>query len=808
MTKKFTLAIFSLAFVTGVIAQQTRTSITGIIKDSAAQKPLQYATVELFRANQPGQSIRSVYTNDKGKFGFNAVDTGSYLVVFSHTGFSEKRRTISVIAGQTADLSDIVLSPAAATMQGVQVTARKPLVEQLDDKVIFNVENDPATKTETALDILRKTPFVTVDGDDNISVNGQTNFKVLLNGKETSMFAQNVKEALKGFPGALITKIEVITSPSAKYDAEGVGGIINIITKKKVVGYNGSVNTYYSNVGWYNINTNFSAKFGKIGITMYYGAGGSHNVLGKSKMETLPLVTAPFTKRLLMGSRRNSNFWNFGNAEVSYDVDSLNTLSFYGNISGGNSHSALNQSIATSYASDPDSTSYYNLNSRYEYPTTSVGSDYVRKFSRNKEKEFSIRFNGEFTNSNTFLNSLMDNPVAADRYVINSSLAVNKQYTLQSDYIYPLSNNRKLETGVKAILRNANSNFESLLRNTSAEEYKLNLDNTDRFSYRQDVYSAYGSYNFKLKKTSFRLGARVEHTAVNGDFISSNTKVNQGYTNILPNIQSTTKLSNALTLVLTYNDRLQRPSIWNLNPFKNNNDPLFITYGNPGLDPQVIHSLSVQTRFLKGGTFAGITFMGTYSNSMIVQYASFDPSTGVTSTTSGNLGKEIAVSANGNVSTKINKDWNVFLNGSIRYSHVVNKMDLSQRNAGFGGNANLNTSYSINKRFTASGYVGFYRSPVTIQTHYPLNIWYGINAGYKFFKEKFTVSVGAANFLQKYRDYKLVTKDPAFVYTSTSTMPFRGLSVSLSWNFGKMTENVSKKKGVSNDDQLSSGTQN
>jgi len=788
------------------LAQEKKSALTGHVKDSL-NAPLMYATISIYKSANPVEAVKTTYTNDKGGFKINGIDTGSYNLVISHTGYMEHAKQVTVTASDL-DLGTVQLIPLATSLGGVTVTSKKPLVEMQDDKVIFNVENDPATKTETAIDILRKTPFVSVDGDNNIQVNGQSNFKVLLNGRETAMFAQNVKEALKGFPGALITKIEVITSPSAKYDAEGVGGIINIITRKKVVGYNGSVNTYYSNVGWFNINTNFSAKFGKVGVTLYYGAGGADGVPGKTRMETVPVNTSAFSNRLLLGNRLMNNFWNFGNAEVSYEMDSLNTLSFYGNVSGGKNKVLFNQSITTSYETGPDSTSTYDLTSRNEYPTTSVGADYIRKFKNSKEREFSIRFNGEFGNSNTFLNSVMDNQVTPDRYVINESVAKNKQYTVQSDYIHPLKKNRKIEGGLKAIMRRATSDFKSLLKGNSHDEYELNPGNTDYFRYNQDVLSAYGTYSFKIKNTTLRLGARLEHTEIDGDFISSDTKVKQAYTNLLPNIQASTKLSNAFTMVVTYSDRLQRPFIWNLNPFRNNNDPRYVTYGNPDLDPQLIHSLAVQTRLSKGSTFAGITFTGTYSDNMIVMYSTYDAEAGVTSTTSANLGKEVSVSAHGNFSTKITPEWNVFLNGSIRYNRVKNKLMESQSNSGFGGNANLNTSYSFNKRLTASGYAGFFRAPVTIQTSYPFNLWYGINAGYKMFKEKLTLSVGVANFLHKEWDYRLQTIDPAFTYTSTSTMPFRGLSFSISWNFGKMTESVSKKKGVTNDDLLGAGQGN
>lgn len=797
------IIIFLQLVCMNLYAQDKKAIISGTVKDSL-QSPKMYATVSLYKEGQAAMPFKTSYTNGKGNFSLTGIDTGSYTLIVSHTGYGDQQQSIAV-QGKDIDAGTIILFKTATSLQGVTVTSKKPLIEQQDDKVIFNVENDPASKTESAIDILRKTPFVTVDGDNNVQVNGQSNFKVLLNGRETAMFAQNVKEALKGFPGALITKIEVITTPSAKYDAEGVGGVINIITKKKVVGYNGSVNSWNSSIGWYNINTNFSAKFGKVGVTMYYGAGGGVNVPGRSRMETVPVNTSAFKNRLLQGTRKMNNFWNFGNAEVSWELDTLNTFSFYGNVSGGNSRVVFDQTISTSFNSGPDSTSYYDLNSRNEFPTKSVGVDYIKKFSGNKEREFSIRTNGEFGNSNTFLNSVMDNQVAADRHVINESEAYNKQYTIQSDYIHPLKKSRKIEGGLKAILRRASSDFESMVRANTIDEYKLNLENTDRFRYDQNVYSAYGMYSFKLKKTSFRLGARLEHTVVDGDFISSETKVEQTYTNILPNLQATTKFSNAFTMVISYSDRLQRPFIWNLNPFKNNNDPRYITYGNPDLDAQIIHSLSVQTRLSKGGTFAGITLTGTYSNNMIVQYATYDAAAGVTSTTSDNLGKEMSVSANGNFSTKINSKWNVFLNGNVRYNRVKNKLLESQVNSGFSGNANLNSTYSINKRFNVSSYAGFFRAPVTIQTSYPLNLWYGISAGYKLFKEKLTISAGALNFLKKEWDYRLETHDPAFTYTSSSILPFRGFTISVNWSFGKLTENVSKKKGVNNDDLIGGG---
>ena len=798
------LLLFCFQLLTGFGFAQ-KFSVTGGLKDSTG-KSLAYATAGLYKSKDLNQPVKITYTTEKGKFNFNNIDTGNYTLIFTHTGFAESKQDIT-ISNQNIELNDIRLTSAVAQLQGVNVTVKKPLVEQTDDKIIFNVENDPTTKTENAIDILRKTPFVTVDGDNNVMVNGQSNFKVLLNGRETSMFAQNVKEALRGFPGALITKIEIITSPSAKYDGEGIGGIINIITKKKVIGYNGSINTYYSTSGWKNLNSNFSAKFGKLGATAYFGMGGSNNVKGSSSTETLPFTPTIFTRRFLLGDQVSGNMWNFGNAELSYEIDSLNTLSAYGNVNGGWNKSITHQVSTTDFTTGASSVSQYNLNNRQEYPTNSIGLDYIKKYKNNNEKEFSIRLNDEFGGVNTFLNSEQDNPVGFnDRFIINNSVAKNNQYTIQSDLIQPLSNNRKIEMGVKGIFRRAHSDFVSQIKYDPAENFKVNTGNTDHFNYEQDIYSAYSTYSFKVKKVTFRLGARVEHTEVNGDFTSSSTRVKQNYTTLLPNLQATIKPGNAFTWVLNYNVRLQRPSIYSLNPFVENNDSLNILFGNPDLNAQTIHSVSVQTRVMKGATFVGLTLNSSYSDNLIVRYSTFDPVTGITSTTRGNYGKEVRIGLNGNVNIKFNDNWNLSVNGNVTYNHVTNKFNHNQTNGGVGGNANMNTSYKLNSRFNINSYAGFWRSPVGIQSTQSIQVWYGTGLGYKMFSEKLTLTVGLANFLQKDNSYTYIINDPAFRTTNVSTSPYRGLSVGLSWNFGKLTENVSKKKGVSNDDLIGGNT--
>ena len=386
--------------------------------------------------------------------------------------------------------------------------------------------------------------------------------------------------------------------------------------------------------------------------------------------------------------------------------------------------------------------------------------------------------------------------------MINNSYAINNQYTLQADNIIPLKKGARFEGGVKAILRRASSDFESLIKYDEAENYKLNSANTDYFKYTQDVVGIYSMYSFRVKKSSFRFGARVEYTNVNGDFISSNTQVKSNYATLLPNIQFTNRISKVTTLVATYTKRLQRPYIWDLNPFVFNNDSLNISYGNPELDPQTIHALSSQLRFAKGNTFAGINIEGSYSGNKILQYSSFDPQTGITKTTSLNIGKEFQSSLNLNLNTKLTQKWSLFVNGSLRYSNVKSNSDASQSNSGFGCNFNMNTSYKFTKKFTISSFLGLWKDPQTIQTTYPFRTWHNVAFNYKVFKDKVNISLRAVNYFEKTRDYKTITKDQNFYNTNTIRQIRRAAVLALTWNFGKLTENVSKKKGVSNDDIL------
>ncbi|HYH15547.1 MAG TPA: TonB-dependent receptor, partial [Flavisolibacter sp.] len=339
--------------------------VKGRLVDSASTKPVHSATINF---QEPEKRISRTIISDPSGLFQTRLAPGKYRVLITHSGFRKKGQLLKV-ENHPIDMGSLQLVASVKSLSEVTVNATRPLVEQQGDRLVYNVEEDPSAKSESASDLLRKTPYVNVDGDGAIQVNGQSNFKVLLNGRETALFSQNVKEALKGFPGATIARIEVITSPSAKYDAEGVGGIINIITKKKLAGYSGTINASINSIGNKSSAVNINLKTGKLGITGMYTLMGNRGLRSQQLSITTPGNPIAFVSRQVGGERESDLFFHQGNLELSYDLDSTQTLVVYGNM-GKHRHKAINQhSIYTLFANGTSDLSPFLLETEMVLPT-------------------------------------------------------------------------------------------------------------------------------------------------------------------------------------------------------------------------------------------------------------------------------------------------------------------------------------------------------------------------------------------------------------------------------------------------------
>ncbi|HET9056178.1 MAG TPA: outer membrane beta-barrel protein [Chitinophagaceae bacterium] len=793
---KFCLILCALSPLTAHTQDKTG-KLSGIVTDSL-KTPVTYATISLFKKDKLTEAYKTTYTNKKGYFEITA-DTGSFNLNLSYVGHASLNIPVTIAQGNNI-LDSITLSVAAKTLDNITIRVKKPLVEVSDDKIIYNAELDPSAKTSVATDLLRKTPLVTVDGDGNVQLNGQTNFKVLLNNRETSLFALNVKEALKNFPGAVISKIEVITSPSAKYDAEGVGGIINIVTKKKIIGYNGSLTSAYSTPRTdYSESLTLNAKGGRIGLSAFAAINGRANFLKSDRQDiTIPVGNSVFSKRTIEGESANKYRNPNANLEITYDLDSFKTVALYGNLGKSKRYNTLNQTVLTEFANLPSQTGLLQQDDESDAPSSGFGAEYIGKFKNKPGKELSFLVNDQFSNSNSINNSLQ-NEQTKNRFIKNESRAKNRELTVQTDFVKPFKEKIKLETGIKAIFRKASSDFESLYKYNSSDPYKTDPSNSDFFRYRQEVYGAYTSLSFTLKKYSFRTGLRIEHTDISGNFISSATTVKQRYTNLIPNFLISRKFGPVYSLSVSYNKRLQRPYITSLNPYVNNTDSLRLSFGNPNLGPQILHSASLQNRFIKGNFWGTLILNGSYTNNLIVQYASFDNTTGITRITSANVGKEYQLGIGLNLGRSSNKGSFGFYS-RLLYNHIENKANLLQQNKGVSGTVGAYFWQPVVGKFTLSGSGGIARAAYSLVNSPSVTPYYQVNFGYSVFKEKISFSMNVNNFHARTYNYKTITQDPYFRALSSNQQLFRVIYFVATYRFGGLRERTSKKKGVENDD--------
>lgn len=804
----FLMSVALFMVFSSVFAQQNL-PIKGMVNDSS-NKAIQYATVGIYK-NKDGKPLSVTYTDEKGSFTLNYSFSGEHWLMISHGGYENYWLNLSA----EKDLSSlqIQLKNSVSELQGVTVKSTRRLVTMREDGISYNAEMDPMANSDKALDLLRKTPMVSVDGDGNVTVNGQTSFRVLVNGRETAQFARNVTEALKSFPGSIIKRIDIITNPSAKYDAEGVGGIINIITKKNVVGYNATVSAwtnFFNPFDWSsNVsrggNATLNMKKGKLGVVAGLLYDGAQNFIFRLTESIQPLTPSTFSKRTGGGQSTSSTYSPEGNLELSYEIDSLNTISAYGTFDrtrheGGNFKefeligTSMGNSIVSTLEDDQTNRSI----------DWSAGFDYIKKFKSNSQKEFSIKFFGVFGEANLDNTSEQINSSGNNRFVLNDNYSNDQQYTIQTDYVLPVKNSSTLEIGAKAILRRAISDYESYIKTVATDPYVVNPANSDNFRYDQNVYSTYASKRFRLGKFTFRTGLRMEHTVINGNFIRSNTTVEQSYTRVLPNLLISTRLKNGQQITFSYSQRLNRPYVQLLNPFINNIDSLNVTTGNPDLDPQLTHVFNSQ--FSMNGKRLFTTFSLGYSSSSsnIIHGYIFDKTTGVTAWKPQNGGVSRRVFLNVSLNANPIDPLRMNLNGNVSYQNISSPSLGGQSNKGFSGQLNMNGSYNVGNKVSITCFSGYYFPVLLLQGSVNAYYSYGFGGRYAFVKDKLFANISLNNLFNKNGEFVRVRSfsDQNFMSENKTFNRFRGVTFSLTWNFGKLSEGVSKKKGVSNTDLL------
>jgi hypothetical protein len=526
-------------FIGSASAQTTpapNVTVKGVLVDSVTKAPMSFVTITLKDA-KTGQAIRAVASRDNGAFTVKAAPNKSYQLALVFIGY--KNKTIKVTVGDhDADLGKLLMLPTSQGLKEVSITATKPLVKQEIDRISYDVQADPETKTQNVLDMLRKVPLLTIDANDNIQLKGNSNYKILINGKESSLVAHNPSDVFKSMPASSIQKIEVITTPPAKYDAEGLTGIINIITNKKVdQGYNASINMRYNSVYGPGGGASLTLKEGKFGFSMY--TGGSDRRAVENNSRTSLQTFGNFPSDLEQSSTgTNTGHFLYTSEQLSYEIDTLNLITATIDANGArfnNNNDLLSQTFDPSSGLLTQSYRQTSLNSN-SWNGFDVGFNYQLGFKGNKDRLLTLSY--KYSNSP---NSIDGNIDVFDRfnYGVPSLQQLNKtgtrEHTFQADYVHPLKK-LNIEGGVKAILRNNFSNFNTGDLDTATHAYVDNTADDNDFNYKQDIYSIYNTYQLNLDNWAFKGGVRIENTVVHADFLTVNTPVNQNYTNVIPSV--------------------------------------------------------------------------------------------------------------------------------------------------------------------------------------------------------------------------------------------------------------------------------
>ena len=816
--------ILLLLFLSKNIKSQSLDSFNnldfGYIKGKIKNKNninLEFATVSLYN-NKDNSLVEGTITNSKGKFLFTDIIEGNYRIEISFIGYKDT----SIVINKTTNninnnINTIYLKQDAKLLSEINIEDRKLIYEAKIDKIIYNAENDLNETENNATDVLRKTPLVSVDLEDNISLRGSRNIKFLVNGKASSFFSSDVNTALQMIPADEIKSIEVITSPGAKFDGDGDAGIINIVTKKKRIdGYKASIRT---NIGSKTLsyNTNFNTGKGKTGFSIRAGSYGS----GLSMREGYDIYrrydwnSNNDTNQLYkIGTSENQFNGYRGSINAYYDINKSNTintsLSFRGKSKPNNTYESV---YYTAYNEETDTTFNYTKKTdqtlKLEWTT-----DYIKKYPNYEGKELSValQIGGNINESNTKLNE-------NNTYTINQNDEKIHEETFQLDFVYPLKkiNTKPIENKTrfkkkrkqKNIENNIETGFKIINRNREIVYSDLEsaiYSNAQQFNYNQLVASGYFSTQIKLPyKIGLKAGVRNEYTRSNSNY--NNSSIENEYNNILPSLTLSKSFNPINSIKISHNQRITRPSIRQINTNVNRTDNKNITTGNPYLIPTETKQYEIGINSFKRVFQSSIQIYYKHSKNVIESFLD-TVENGVSKSTYKNIGqsKQNGISLFTGLSLK-----KINLRGGLNlYTYSGKDVKLGYTNwtkPVVLYSYNFNFNINITKRWKAESFA-FYRSPSqSIQgksTSFSM-MSIGVKRDFKNKKGSFGFRI-----IEPFNKNKIFRSDldgEFFSQSSTKTIPFRSFAFSFNYSLGKLKFKQIKTNIKNDDIQNDSGNE-
>ncbi len=593
----FTIAVFLGGFACAY-AQETTFRVTGKIIEADAQTTLGYATVQLFRQGD-STALVTVNSAENGSFALDAPGAGSYYVQIDFIGYdSYISPFIRLHAEQRIhSLGTIALTISGKTLDEIMVQAEKSTMQLALDKRIFNVGQDLANAGGTGIDILSNIPSVAVDVDGNVSLRGSSSVRILIDGKPSGLVSIKGGAGLSQLQANMIERVEIITNPSARYEAEGMGGIINIVLKKeRKEGFNGSFDVIAgypenfglaANVNYRRKNINFFVNY----TASYRNAPGRNRLYQETYRNDSTFI---FTKQMDSWLR---GMYNTARAGLDYFIDDQNiiTAAYTYRISKGKRYSDIWFHDYESSMKNLTSFSKRTQDETETEPNSEYALTYKRTFKRpGRELVADIRHLNNWENSDQYFNEDVYKPDGSPSgipHLLQRSVnfETEKQYLFQLDYIHPFGEKGKFETGIRTSFRNMTNDYTVTQRDEDNNWFEL-PGLTNDFVYKENIHALYAIYANQFKKLTYQAGLRSELTDVTTTLKQTNETNPRDYINLFPSAHITYDLPNDHALQLSYSKRVRRPQYNDLSPFMTFSDNRNYWSGNPDLNPEYTDS--------------------------------------------------------------------------------------------------------------------------------------------------------------------------------------------------------------------------
>lgn len=781
--------------------------ISGTLIDSLTKKPVDYASVSLYRSGGKAP-ITGVITDEKGEFKLDNIKPGSYKITFTFIGYPDKVvDPVTTTAGKPDNnMGTVFLVPSAKILKEVQVTGQAALIENKIDKIVYNAEKDITSAGGNATDLLGKVPMVTVDINGNVSVRGDANVRVLINGKPSGATSTSLSDVLKAIPASQIKSIEVITSPSAKYDAEGSAGIINIITKQKnVSGISGQVSAA---VGTRQNNGNFNLGYNKNRFSLNANIGGNL---------TWP-QTSIIDQQLEIGSTTSNSHGtskvtrHASNSSIgaNYEFNAFNSinttfklLDFNFN-TDGLTHTSGSNPFQGAYAYDVTNKGHN------EFSNFDWNFDYTHKFKKEGEElDLSTQWSHGTgtTNYTNFYTAQVNN-------VRNNISGLNNEYTIQADYTLPINKTLKLEAGGKGIFRKINSTSDYYQYNNSTQDFYFDNVLSNLYNYNQNVAAGYSVFTITLpNKWSVLAGLRLENTSIHGDPVTQTQEVqpfDQTYLTVVPSLTIQKQLDAKQTIKLAYSKRITRPGLQYLNPFVNKGNTQAWSVGNPQLSPEVSQTIEMDYNSFIGTSILNVSAYYKHTAGLIegiaTPYQPYGPdSTTISLTRFQNVGANNSIGAS--IFGTINPFKALTIIMSINaYTYKPDPTglfsdDKSQNGTYLQYNGFIRGTLALPKDYVIEAFT-FGNSPRhTLQGTQSTFSMFAIGAKKQLMKKRLAIGVNVVEPFHENKSFTTNLSSPGYRQYSNFQLPFRSYGITFSYSFGKLTfSNPNQQKKGLNDD--------